>query len=299
MRVALLVIGLTQSACDRPSFLDNLETFKVKDVPGIMRDNLRILKTGTGAIWRNRKAAAVLRKRHKSEGTMPTYPELLLLRQADGDTQKLIRAGVVYLAFPEAFAVMLASFPNSMPSTFETEARRRRRYEGIAQMRVNAVLQMLIFIETQAVVRKGTAGRLAVERSAEAEQLLRASSLPAAAAPLAKYLHPATSAQAVEVSKAPLKGMSGRFVTAGSNIIGISGSGPIPPFIRRQGLKRHLQQVRQPRSTPPPAGACVAIAGRRPDRTALSGGAGARSRCSPLPSPREKPGACSPLFCLR
>ena len=51
----------------------------VKGIPGAVRDNLRIFRAGTGAMWRNRKAASVVRKRVKQGGAAASYSELLLL----------------------------------------------------------------------------------------------------------------------------------------------------------------------------------------------------------------------------
>ena len=63
----------------------------VKGIPGAVRDNLRIFRAGTGAMWRNRKAASVVRKRVKQGGAAASYSELLLLRKSGDDAQKLLR----------------------------------------------------------------------------------------------------------------------------------------------------------------------------------------------------------------
>ena len=119
----------------------------VKGIPGTVRDNLRIFRAGTGAMWRNRKAASVVRKRVKQGGAAASYSELLLLRKSGDDAQKLLQAGVVYLAVPELLPAMLYFFPRSLPSTFETDQRRARRYETIGRLRSKAVLQLLTSLE--------------------------------------------------------------------------------------------------------------------------------------------------------
>jgi len=128
----LLVLALARHAQGAAAFLD-MDEFNaveaIKSVPGLMKGNFRIFKTGTGAMWRNRKAAAAVRVRHKQQGEEPTYPELLLLRKSADDTQKLVQAGFIYLAVPELLPAMLYFFPRAIPSTFETDARRARRYE--------------------------------------------------------------------------------------------------------------------------------------------------------------------------
>jgi hypothetical protein len=302
MRAAgLLLLGLTQGAWGAAAFLDELSEFNmvdaVKGAPGMIRDNFRIFKTGTGAMWNNRKAAAVVRKQHKSAGARPTYPELLLLRKSSDDTQKLVQAGIIYIVVPELLPAMLYFFPRSIPSTFETAERRGRRYDTLVRLRAKAVLDMAVRLEDDAAVKKGKAGKLAVERSAEAERLLRAPSLSAATAPLAKYLPPATSAQAIEVGKAPLKGMPQPFVKAGCTLIGLSG--PLPGFIRRRELRKHLQHVRDIhcQSAAPQLGSCPTAraqprsqhaAARRRLRPSCGQGIGSHLACrvnTPLPVP--------------
>ena len=80
-----------------------------------------------------------------------------------------------------------------------------------------------------------------MERSTQAEQLLCSSSLAGAVVPIAPYLAPATTGQAKGVSQAPLKGMPQPYVKAGCTLIGLSG--PLPGFIRRRELRKHLQHV--------------------------------------------------------
>lgn len=289
--VALLLLGLAQGASGAAAFLEDFNVGDaIKGVPGMMRNNFHTLTTGTQALWRNRKVAAVLRKKHKSEGAMPTYPELLLLRKSADDTQKLIQAGMVYLILPEALPAMLYFFPNCLPSTFESETRRGKRYDTLLRLRTKAVLDLAVLIDSDAAAKTGKTGRLAVERAAEAERVLRASSLPAATAQLARYLPPATSAQVVEVDKAPLKGMPGPFLKAGCTLIGLSGT--LPDFIRRRELKKHLRHVRQPHSrTIRRCPLTLASQSRADNSVALPWimAPVPSSRCPPCPPPSEQP----------
>ena len=74
---------------------------------------------------------------------------------------------------PELFPAMLYFNPRSIPSTFESEAGRAKRYDSMARKRTRAALDLLSTLEEQAA-GTGKKAFLAAEHCQTAESLLRA-----------------------------------------------------------------------------------------------------------------------------
>lgn len=121
-----------------------------KGIPGMVKGQLRTFRTGVSGMWRNYKEAGAIRKRVKQTGVPATYPELVLLRKSGEDQGKFLQAGVLWLAAPELLPALLYFFPRSIPSTFEGEAGRAKRYATMSRLRAKALLEILTFIEDQA-----------------------------------------------------------------------------------------------------------------------------------------------------
>ena len=240
----------------------------VRGFPGMVRDNLRVFRTGTRQMWLNGKAAGVVRKRVAAGGDPLNYAELQLLRRSGEDTAKLLRAGALWIFAPELFPVLLYFYPRALPSTFESESGRERRRGTLARMRTTAALELLATLEEQKATGTGRKAAAAIQHCASAEQLLRANTPTRALAyvqghavaiePDAKtykqYNQIATREQkrrakkgAVRVGvttgagKVALNGLSQPALKAGCKLIGVSGPQPGP--LRRGALGSHLENL--------------------------------------------------------
>jgi len=240
----------------------------VRGFPGMVRDNLRVFRTGTRQMWLNGKAAGVVRKRVAAGGDPLNYAELQLLRRSGEDTAKLLRAGALWIFAPELFPVLLYFYPRALPSTFESESGRERRRGTLARMRTTAALELLATLEEQKATGTGRKAAAAIQHCASAEQLLRANTPTRALAyvqghavaiePDAKtykqYNQIATREQkrrakkgAVRVGvttgagKVALNGLSQPALKAGCKLIGVCGPQPGP--FRRGALGAHLEKL--------------------------------------------------------
>lgn len=271
MRVALPLLVLTPFTA--AAFTDGLADFSLKDtvrnMPGMLKDNVRRFRVGCGEMWVNGKAAGVVRQRVQSGGSALNYEELQLLRRSGEDTAKLLKAGALWLFAPELFPVLLYFYPRALPSTFETEAGRERRRGTLARMRTTSALELLATIEEQRASATGRKALAAVEHCATAEQVLRASSASralayvqgsaVAIAPDAKtYKAYSQIAQreakrrsrknakvkvgvTTGAGKVALNGLSQPALKAGCKLIGVCGPQPGP--FRRGALGAHLEKL--------------------------------------------------------
>ena len=284
MRVASVLALLclttpTSATTRRPSmtphsvaFMDGMDDFNlgtmVKGFPGMVKKNWQQFTAGSGKMWQNGKAAGVVKKRIKTAGfSTIEYSELQLIRRSGEDTGKLVQAAFVWLFVPELFPALLYFYPKALPSTYESEAGRDKRFASLARMRTSSCLELLGTLEEQAATRttgkKGAAAANAVEI---AERSLRAGTPSRALAyvqmcagmpqPSDKGYEAFSKAQkklaqrkqkkqlptvTTGVGKVSLLGISQPCLKAGCKMIG--NSGPSPGFLRRAALGKHLEQL--------------------------------------------------------
>jgi len=93
--------------------------------------------------------------------------------------------------------------------------------------------------QEDAATKKGKKGARAAARLETAKELLRAGPPPRAVGALAPYLPSADDAK--QLQRSPLKRLEGAALKAGCGAIGLSG--PLPGFVRRSALRKHLQHV--------------------------------------------------------
>lgn len=247
----------------------------IRGLPKTIRSSLSQFKQGSGKMWQNGKAASAVRKRIAQQQPQPadsadavSYAELLLLRKAGEDTQKLIQAGAIWIFVPELFPALLYFFPRALPSTFESDAGKAKRHGTLARGRTRSAIDLLATLEEQAA---GT-GKKALSAAAQSEvadaflrakapnkalAYLQTSSMPPAegekgqkelsnlqereakrsARPNAK-LRVGTK---TGTGKLALLGIPQPILKAGCKLIGVSG--PLPGPLRRGSLGKHLEQL--------------------------------------------------------
>ena len=127
----------------------------VKGLPGQVRKSLRRFRTGVGGMWNNYGEVRRIKKGLRQTGEMATYPQLLLIRKTGEDTTKFVQAGAIWLALPELFPLALYCFPRLIPSTFETDASRAKRYRAMSIGRTKAVTKLLTHVEDKWVQSEG------------------------------------------------------------------------------------------------------------------------------------------------
>ncbi len=59
-----------------------------------------------------------------------------------GKPPRFLQAAAIYLAVPELFPLAVICFPRLMPSTFETDASRAKRYHAMSIGRTKAVTKV-------------------------------------------------------------------------------------------------------------------------------------------------------------
>ena len=119
----------------------------VKGLPGMIKSNLRTFRTGTSTMYKNWGAARQIQQAALKGGTELSYSDLVLIRRTGEDTNKFLMSGFIWMAAPELFPAMLYFNPRSIPSTFESEAGRAKRYDSMARKRTRAALDLLSTLE--------------------------------------------------------------------------------------------------------------------------------------------------------
>ena len=114
----------------------------LKGVPGQVRQTLRRFRVGVGGMWNNYGEVRRIKKVLRQTGESATYPQLLLFRKTSEDTTKFLQAAAIYIAVPELFPLAVICFPRLMPSTFETDASRAKRYRAMSIGRTKAVTKV-------------------------------------------------------------------------------------------------------------------------------------------------------------
>ena len=251
------------------AFMDGMDDFNlgtmVKGFPGMVKKNWQQFTAGSGKMWQNGKAAGVVKKRIKTAGfSTIEYSELQLIRRSGEDTGKLVQAAFVWLFVPELFPALLYFYPKALPSTYESEAGRDKRFASLARMRTPR-LELLGTLEEQAATRRPERGRRRRGRRRDCRALLRAGTPSRALAYIQMCAGmPQPSDKGYEASKAQKKlaqrkqkkqlptvttgvgkvsllGISQPCLKAGCKMIG--NSGPSPGFLRRAALGKHLEQL--------------------------------------------------------
>ena len=164
----------------------------IKSVPGMVRSSLRQFRTGISGMWNNFGEVRRIQKRVKQTGVPASYPELLLIRKSGEDTTKFLQTGTVWFVAPELFCAALYFFPRLVPSTFETDAGRAKRYRAMSRLRTKSVVKLITHVEDQWVQSDGWA-RAAKKAEAQlhaslARQVLTGGSEFAGLRPLTPYV---------------------------------------------------------------------------------------------------------------
>jgi hypothetical protein len=268
---SFLLLGLISTAtCMGEDF--NLGE-AVRGIPTMVKNGFNQFKAGSGQMWQNGKAAKVVRQRIKEQGGSLSYDEYMLLRRSTDDTGKLVQAGFVWLFAPDLFPFFLYSYPNALPSTFESEQGRDKRYGTMTRARTRAALDFLATMEEQAAGK----GRKAIEFTEDvaiAEKLLCAKKPSQALGILQESTRvPAEGEKSREkldkilareqkrsekkygradhleigrtsgAGKVALLGLSQPALKAGNKLIG--NAGPQPGPMRRGALGKHLEKLVQ------------------------------------------------------
>jgi len=216
----------------------------VKGLPGTVRTSLRQFRTGVSGMWRNYGEARRVRKRAKASGEPFTYPELVLLKTSGEDTSKFLQVGVMWMAAPELVPAVLYFFPRSVPSTFESEQGRRKRYNALSRNRAKALVKLLTKLEEQAAKQGGRPVKQseAALQEAIATQALRGRAEGDTLRPLTPFVldtdPPATAKESKRRQRQSLKKVPVPLLNAACGIAGLSA----PPIfgMRRGGLTKHL-----------------------------------------------------------
>lgn len=238
----------------------------VRNIPSMLKSNLKTFRVGTSTMWKNWGAAKEVQRAVLADSSRLSYSDLILIRKSKEDTNKFLFSGFIWMAAPELFPAMLYFNPRSIPSTFEGENGRQKRLNSMVRMRTKSALDLLSTLEEQAA---GT-GKKAAAATAHceiAERLLRAKSTPKALA----YLQGCASqpeegdkafAELEKIAqrekrrkrtagpwtvrgagKASLLGISPPALKAGCQLIGQGGFPGQPGFMRRGVLGKHLEQL--------------------------------------------------------
>ena len=153
----------------------------VRNIPSMLKSNLKTFRVGTSTMWKNWGAAKEVQRAVLADSSRLSYSDLILIRKSKEDTNKFLFSGFIWMAAPELFPAMLYFNPRSIPSTFEGENGRQKRLNSMVRMRTKSALDLLSTLEEQAA---GT-GKKAAAATAHceiAERLLRAKSTPKALA---------------------------------------------------------------------------------------------------------------------
>lgn len=218
----------------------------LKGLPGQVRKSLRRFRVGVGGMWNNYGEVRRIKKGLRQTGESATYPQLLLMRKTGEDTTKFIQAGAIWLAVPELFPLALYCFPRLIPSTFETDASRAKRYRAMSIGRTKAVTKLLTHVEDKWVQSEGWA-RQAKKDQAQlhhslAGQVLTGGSEFAGLRPLTPYVLPAEAAATPRKQRRQmlkcLDGLPNELLNAACGVVGLSEL-PVLGW-RRKGLVKHL-----------------------------------------------------------
>jgi len=223
----------------------------LKGVPGMARRGLRTFRTGVGGMWDNYGEVRRIKKCVRQTGVPASYPELVLIRKTGEDTSKFFLSGFVWLAIPELFPVLLYACPRAIPSTFETDTGRAKRYRLMSQKRTKSVVRLLTHVEDKMVESEGWQRE---KKKAEAQlhaslarQVLTAGSEFAGLRPLTPYVLPAQGAASPRKQRQQmfkcLDGIPSPLLNAACGIVGLSDL-PLLGW-RRGGLVKHLIVVQR------------------------------------------------------
>lgn len=225
----------------------------IQSVPGMVKGGLSRFRTGVSGMWRNYGEAGRIRKRVKKTGVPATYSEVVLMRRSGEDASKFLQVAVLFLFAPELIPASLYFFPRIVPSTFETDDGRVKRFQSMGRQRNKALLSMLAYIEEEgaknytplAFLKSPAVKQTEADTQTElATAMLKGGSEVDAMRPLTPYMLEAAALKPSarrKQQKATIKGLPGPVLKAACGFVGLSRPGAFG--LRRGALRKHLETL--------------------------------------------------------